>query len=147
MKNIVITSLLLIFGIVLYSCDKNDDGTSYYTPKEYVLPSKFTIKLDEDKLTSSSADIIYTPTAKGVGYLALVSKNDPAPSVAQINGGRYNKDEGFIGFEKFDVDGKTAVTVEFKSLLKDSSYTVYGVHKSIDSFITEKPIKLLFTTK
>lgn len=145
MKNLLqISVMMAVFAIITVSCDTNDDGSGYYKPAEYVLPKEFTLNAND--ITASSAEITYTPTDKGVGYVVLLTDEDPDPTSTQVNNGAYGKDEEFTNFIKFDVDGETTEVVKFEGLQNNTKYKAFGIHKSIDSFITEKPIKILFTT-
>lgn len=133
-------------SLLVFSCNQKDDGSSYYTPETYVFNNDFEVAINSSSLTDTSAEVIYTPTAEGTGYIAVTRADQPAPTSTQIHNGKFG-DILVSNYEKFDIKDTTPINITVDSLIYgDYNYNVYAINKTVDGFISEEPKLISFLT-
>lgn len=141
MKNIVYKLGLLLFTLAFISSCESPEAETNYTPAQYKFPSG--ISLSTSNITNGSFQFNYNVSGDGQGYYVVVeSGNTPPDSNDVFNGDA----SGLVKSGSFNLDG-SAVTVEVSDDLCDAtSYDVYAVHFTSDSFLSDNVVLISITT-
>ena len=138
MKNTIykLGFLLLIFTVIL-SCESPEGETNYKdATATYEYPAGITLGLDF--IGSDSFQFTVNIAGAGEAYYVVVEGGSDAPTSNDVLGGTA---DGLIQSGNFDLDG-SSTTIDIQNLCNGSTYDVYAVHFTSDSFLSEG----IFTT-
>lgn len=142
MKNTIykIGFMIFVLGLVTISCTSPEAETNY-TPADYEFPTGIT--LTSGNITNSSFEFTYTNSGGGEGYYVVVEGGSDAPSNEDVFDGDAT---GLVASGSFALNG-SAVTIEVSEDLCDAStYDIYAVQFTSDSFLSEAPVTISVTT-
>lgn len=131
---------LLLTFVVVISCE-SPEAEYKYTPADYELPSA--INLESNSITNSSFELTYTNSGTGEGYYVVVDGGSKAPSNEDIFAGQA---KGLVGAGNFTLEESTINTISITDLCDGSTYDVYAVQFTSDSFLSDTTTELLATT-
>ncbi|WP_282134394.1 hypothetical protein [Seonamhaeicola maritimus] len=142
MKNIIykIGILQVVLILAMVSCT-SPEGETNYTPATYEFPGL--ISLSPGNTDNSSFEFTYNVSGSGKGYYVVLEGGSPAPSNQDVFSGTGS---GLITAGNFDLTGESiAVTVD-NDLCDGTSYDIYAVQFSSDSFLSESTTSLTIST-
>lgn len=133
---------LLLSLIVIISCE-SPEGDYEYTQADYEFPSG--IVLESNNITNSSFQFSYANSGLGEGYYVVVQGGSKAPTNEQIFEGAADE---LVTAGNFTLDGDSVTVNDIIDLCDASTYDVYAVHFTSDSFLSDETTELLnITTK
>lgn len=142
MKNTIykIGFLLIILGIVTFSCTSPEAETNY-TPADYEYPTGIT--LASGNITNSSFEFTYTNNGGGVGYYVVVEGGSAAPSNQDVFEGTAT---ALVASGNFVLDGSPVVVTVNDDLCDGTAYDVYAVQFTTDNFLSDATVTITVTT-
>lgn len=140
MKNIIykIGLLLFVFATVI-SCQSPEPVTNF-TPAQYAYPTS--INLGAGTVTNSSFQFTYMGGA-GQGYYVVVESGNDVPSNQDVFSGNA---AGLVKSDNFSLTGSPVTVDVTEGLCDGTTYDIYAVQFSTDSFLSESPTKFTITT-
>ncbi len=140
MKNTIYKfSFLLCILAVVSSCTSPEAETNY-TPAEYEFPTG--ISLATSNVTNSSFDFTYNNSGGGEGYYVVVEGGSEAPSNENVLDGSAAE---LIQSGIFDLTGSAAGDI-VEGLCSESTYDIYAVHFTSDSFLSPNTVTISIST-
>lgn len=141
MKKIIykLTLLFSIVGVVL-SCS-SPEGDTNYTPAEYEFPTDIT--LESSNISNSSFEFTFNSSGAGKGYYVVVEGGSDAPSNEDVFEASA---DGLLESGSFELNG-SPISVEIVDNLCDgSTYDIYAVQFTSDSFLSPVTHSISVTT-
>lgn len=141
MKNTIYKIGLLLFAFALVSSCESPEAEKNYTPAQYEFPAG--ISLDASNITNGSFQFTYDIVGGGQGYYVVVESGSPAPDSNDVFNGSA---AGLVKSGSFDLDGTTVSVDVTDDLCDNTTYDVYAVHFTSDSFLSEDVESITVTT-
>jgi len=141
MKNTIYKIGFLLFAFALVTSCESPEPETNYSPAVYELPTA--INLETSNITNHSFEFTYDVNGSGEGYYVVVEGGSDAPSNEDVFNGTAT---GLISSGSFQLTGES-VTVEVSDdLCDDSTFDVYAVQFTSDSFLSESTTLISLTT-
>jgi len=128
----------LLFAVVL-SCESPEADTNY-TPAEYEFPTA--IVLGSGTTGSGSFSFTASVNGGGEGYYVVVDGGSDAPSNNDVFSGDA---DGLIQSGSFPLNGDP-IAIQVDGLCNNSTYDIYAVQLTSDSFLSSSPTSFSITT-
>ena len=141
MKNAIYKLGLLLFIFAFISSCESPEAETNYTPAQYEFPAG--ISLNASNITNGSFQFTYGIVGGGQGYYVVVESGSPAPDTNDVFNGSA---AGLVKSGSFDLSGATVSVDVTDDLCDNSTYDVYAVHFTSDSFLSEDVESISVTT-
>lgn len=142
MKKIIYNFSILLFSILVVLSCESPEGVTNYTPADYEFPTS--IELTSSNIKNNSVDLTYSTSGTGKGYYVILEGGSNMPTTKQVFDATA---AGNVFSGSFDLTGNPITVTINEGLCNNTSYDIYAVQFTSDSFLSQEPTSISFTTK